>query len=211
MVRPNTRTLQENTIYVDNAVSSSTTIIINDSCNLGSSLEPEDGNNSDADLSDFSEDCVQDKDAGDASLEASRSNATDDAPTDIAACPEQAPAQPKIKSPATLKGNKHHSFRADWYKQYRWLEYSRERNAAYCYPCRLFTTEPGKYWDTFTRIGFNDWKHAMGIIPCHDHCKTHMLAMVSWQEYKSNKESGTSVANRLDTAGSHAIKRIGTI
>ena len=58
---PNTRTLQENTIYVDNAVSSSTTIIINDSCNLGSSLEPEDGNNSDADLSDFSEDCAQDK------------------------------------------------------------------------------------------------------------------------------------------------------
>ena len=71
------------------------------------------------------------------------------------------------------------------------------------YPCCLFTTEPGKYWETFTRIGFSDWKHAMGndgIIPRHDHCKTHMQAMVSWQEYMKNKESGTSVANKLDAA-----------
>ena len=200
-------TRQENNIFVDNPVSSSTTIIINDRCNLGSSREPEDDNDSD---SDSSEDYAKEKDVGDARLEASHSNETDDAPTDIAAGPDEAPVQPKIKFPATLKGNKHRSFRADWYKHYNWLEYSRKRNAAYCYPCRFFPTEPGKYWDTFTRIGFNDWKHAMGkngIIPCHDHCKTHMQAMVSWQEYKRNKESGTSVANRLDAARSYSIKK----
>jgi len=34
-----------------------------------------------------------------------------------------------------------------------------------------------------------------------------MQAMVSWQEYKRNKESGTSVANRLDGARSYSIKK----
>lgn len=34
----------------------------------------------------------------------------DDVPTDTAAGPDQTPAQPKIKFPSTLKGNKYHSF-----------------------------------------------------------------------------------------------------
>ena len=46
----------------------------------------------------------------------------------------------------------------------------------------------------------------MRWIPCHDHCKTHMQAMVSWQEYIKNK-SGTSVANRLDAARSKLITK----
>ena len=73
--------------------------------------------------SDSSQDCtvVQDKDADDVPLETtSRASVTDDVPTptDIATGPDQAPVQPKKKFPATLKGNKHRSFRADWYKQY---------------------------------------------------------------------------------------------
>ena len=56
----------------------------------------------------------------------------------------------------------------------------------------------------FTKCGFRDWKHAMGkdgIITCYDHYKTHIQAMISWQKYEKNKESGTPVANRL-----HAIR-----
>ena len=68
-----------------------------------------------------------------------------DIPTDIATRPEQAPVQPKLNFPATLKGNKHHNFCLEWYKSYCWLEYSREKDAAYCYACHLFNTEPGKY------------------------------------------------------------------
>ena len=45
-----------------------------------------------------------------------------------------------------------------------------------------------------------------GIIPCHDRCKTHMQAMVSWQEFV-NKTSGTSIADRLDAARSQLIAR----
>ena len=43
-----------------------------------------------------------------------------------------------------------------------------------------------------------------GIILCLDHCKTHMQAVVSWNE---NKASGTSTANRLDAASSQLISR----
>lgn len=41
----------------------------------------------------------------------------DDVPTDIAVGPDQIPVQPKIKFPATLKGNKHCSSCPEWYKQ----------------------------------------------------------------------------------------------
>ena len=46
-----------------------------------------------------------------------------------------------------------------------------------------------------------------GIIPCHDRCKTHMQAMVSWQEFVNNKASGTSIADRLDAARSQLIAK----
>ena len=94
------------------------------------------------------------------------------------------------------------------YEQYHWLEYSRERDAAYCYPCHLFTTESGRYWKSSQKNGFCDWKHAMGkdgITSCHDRCKTHMQAEVAWNEYIKNKASGTSVANRLDAPRSQLI------
>ena len=110
-----------------------------------------------------------------------------------------------------MKGNKHRRIRSEWYKLYRWLEYSKEKDTAYCiYACCLFTTEPEKYWETFTKCGFRDWKHAMGkhgIITCHDHCKTHMQTIISWQEYEKNKESRTSVANRLDATRAKLITK----
>ena len=115
-----------------------------------------------------------------------------------------------MKFSVSLKGNKQRSFQSECYRLYCWLEYSKEKDAAYCYACRHFTTEPGKYWETFTKCGFRDWKHAMGkdgIISCHDRCKTHMQAMISWQEYKRNKESGTSVVNRLDAARANLIAK----
>jgi len=131
------------------------------------------------------------------------SSKASDVPADIATRPEQAPVQPKLNFPTTLKGNKHCSFRSEWYRSYCCLEYSREKDTAYCYACRLFNVEPGKYWETFTKNGFRDWKHAMGkdgIISCHDNYKTHKEAMVSWHGYVKNTENGTTVDKRLDAS-----------
>ena len=143
----NTRILQDNTVLVDRPTSS-TTVVINDSCSLAFSLGV--GDDSDSELSDSNQDCaqntelVQDGDAANAhpelimpTTQATSTHTAGDVLTDIAAGPDQTPVQPNIKFPATLKGNKHRSFRSEWYKQYCWLEYSRERDAAYCYPCHL--------------------------------------------------------------------------
>ena len=192
-------TLQENTVFVDSPTGP-TTIIFNDSCNPVVSL----GSSGDSrhDLMRHTEH-EQDEDAGNTQPEPTTSTShttTSDILTDIAAGPDQPLVQPKIKFPTTLKGNRYRSFNSEWYKQYCWLKYSRAGDAAYCYPCCLFTTESGRYWETFTKNGFCDWKHAMGkdgIIFYHDRCKTHMQAMVAWQEYMKNKASGTS--NRRHT------------
>lgn len=82
-----------------------------------------------------------------------------DVPTDIAARPDQTPVQLKLKFPATLKGNKHRSFHSQWYKSYLSIQ---GKKMLHSYTCCLFTTEPGKHWETFTKSGFRDWKHVMG-------------------------------------------------
>ena len=50
-------------------------------------------------------------------------------------------------------GSKKRSFNPDWFKNYDWLEYSVERDAAFCFPCRHFSTGSGRAEDTFTREG----------------------------------------------------------
>jgi len=104
---------------------------------------------------------------------------------------------------STLVGTKKRSFNPDWFKTYNWLEYSVERDAAFCFPCRHFSIRSGRAEDTFTKEGFRDWKHATGkegILQGHASCLTHIQAVSSWREYKLNEERGTSVASRLDSA-----------
>ncbi len=52
------------------------------------------------------------------------------------------------------------------------IEYSIERDAVLCYPCRLFGKECGYAEDTFVRTGFRNWKkmkkiesHSIGKVP----------------------------------------------
>ena len=48
------------------------------------------------------------------------------------------PCQPFLDMyPKESFGSKQRSFNADWYK-YRWLEYSKELDACFCFPCRVF-------------------------------------------------------------------------
>ena len=106
-------------------------------------------------------------------------------------------------------GTKKRSFNPDWFKTYNWLEYSVKRDAAFCFPCRHFSTASGRVEDTFTKAGFRDWKHARGkegILQGHVSCFTHIQAMSNWHDYKLNEEQGTSVANCLDSARTEQIR-----
>ena len=40
-----------------------------------------------------------------------------------------------------------------------WLEYSVEKDACFCYPCRVFGVNVTS--NTFTETGYRDWKHAV--------------------------------------------------
>ena len=88
------------------------------------------------------------------------------------------------------------------YRSYSWLQYSIKRDACFCYPCRLFTTGEGRSHNTFTEVGFRDWKHATGkggILTIHDKCSTHLNAMQAWSQYKLNAKYGTSIAQRMES------------
>lgn len=48
-------------------------------------------------------------------------------------------------------------FRAEWYKSFKWIEYSILKDAVYCFPCRFF----GKSTETnqvYKDVGFRNWK-----------------------------------------------------
>jgi len=42
------------------------------------------------------------------------------------------------------------------------MEYSRDKDAGYCYSCLFRVSESGKSDVAFTQNGFHDWKHALG-------------------------------------------------
>nr|XP_051217301.1 uncharacterized protein LOC127334800 [Lolium perenne] len=61
----------------------------------------------------------------------------------------------------TKFGPHYRSFLAKWYDQYDWLEYSVEKDAAYCFHCFLFKSSSisSHYGhDAFTKNGFKCWK-----------------------------------------------------
>ena len=132
-------------------------------------------------------------------------------PSDIASGPHQSPVQPIISFPARSFGGKGRprAFNSEWYSSYSWLEYSVERDAAFCYPCRLFELRGTRSEKIFTRIGFRDWKHAKGksgTLTAHNVCSTHKQAMCGWSSYTKNFEGHSSIVHRLETAREKTIK-----
>ena len=123
---------------------------------------------------------------------------------DIAQGVQPSPVQPLIKFPNTVIGSKSRSFNSEWYRKYKWLEYSIQNNAAFCYACCLFpAATTSRAEQALTHTGYRDWKHAtgkQGILEKHNACHTHKQAMISWSEYMKNTEKGTTIADRLNSA-----------
>ena len=129
-------------------------------------------------------------------------------PADISVGAHQQPVQPRIKYPSSSAGTKRKAFNSDWFSKYRWLEYSQERDSAYCYACRIFAISAKKS-DAFTHTGFRDWKHATGqngSLAKHDSSHTHRQAMLSWAEYVKNADRNTLIGDRLDSTRCQQIQ-----
>lgn len=91
-------------------------------------------------------------------------------------------------------------FHPEWYDKYDWLEYSVEKNAAFCYCCRVFSP-PGvsKEWSV---IGYKAWKTALGDkrkgLEKHNLSAPHITAMVSWREKELRVEKGCSISTLVN-------------
>ena len=66
------------------------------------------------------------------------------------------PCRPQgYEFPKTQHGKAMRSFREAWFESYPWLEYSMEKDAAYCLYCYLFDN-PSIRSETFTSKGFSN-------------------------------------------------------
>ncbi|KAJ3639191.1 hypothetical protein Zmor_004061 [Zophobas morio] len=75
--------------------------------------------------------------------------------------------------------NKNRTFQAVWFKKFKWLEYSKPLDAAFCYACRQFRPLASKE-RAFTTNGFRHWKDALnkekGFVK-HASSEIHLIAM----------------------------------
>ncbi len=112
------------------------------------------------------------------------------------------PSQPRLDVyPTTSFGKKDRRFNPSWYGKYNWLEYNIEKDAAFCFACRVF---PSKHVEsTFNSTGFRDWKNATDKckgLTRHNSSEGHQKAMENWSNYverssKSVEQSFQKVSN----------------
>lgn len=75
------------------------------------------------------------------------------------------------------------SFQSKWLQTFSWLEYSKERDAAFCFPCRQFSIANSN--DIFCSIGYQKWEKALAKgqgLKKHETSSNHLSAMVAWKE-----------------------------
>ncbi|KAL4637625.1 hypothetical protein ACB092_03G090500 [Castanea dentata] len=75
------------------------------------------------------------------------------------------PCQPVHDYPVSHFYGKPRRFRAEWYVNRKWLEYSIEKDAAFCFYCYLFRQDVGKQGrcETFVTKGFKLWNQLVKL------------------------------------------------
>lgn len=91
------------------------------------------------------------------------------------------------------------AFVVDWFKRFKWLQYSVEKDAAFCYPCQQFLPHGSKQ-TSYTSTGFRNWKNATDSktgFPKHEKSVSHIQAMAMWQEKLCRISTTSSVETLL--------------
>lgn len=106
------------------------------------------------------------------------------APMDLNTKIEDGPTQPKLgKYPQTRFASQNRSFSALYYLKFNFLEYSVERDACFCFCCRMFNTSSSE--PAFTHSGFNNWKDIGECVRNRAASVCHAEAMSRWQAARS--------------------------
>ena len=103
--------------------------------------------------------------------------------------------QPEIDKCIKDGGGRH--FCNEWYKRFDWLKYSVEKDAVFCFPCRVFgNTHPGA--TKLTVEGYSNWKHAVGdntkSLNKHGNSIVHNAAVNMWISKKVKLQNSNSVS-----------------
>lgn len=103
-----------------------------------------------------------------------------------------APSQPVLGSyPKRAFATTLRSFNPAWYRTRPWLEYSVERDACFCFPCRKYGSIVNERDVVFTLTGFNNWKAALDRdkgLQRHVSSHNHVHASTVWTQrgYRGN-------------------------
>ena len=113
------------------------------------------------------------------------------------------PKQLKLPQyPHTQFGTQKRAFQEQWFKSFRWLEYSARQNAAFCFPCRVFGKNVRK--DALVKDGVNNWQKALGKLQKHETTQSHKDSMVCWNSYKASLSKG-NVVEQIEAASATEI------
>ncbi|KAI6648802.1 Zinc finger MYM-type protein 1-like [Oopsacas minuta] len=102
------------------------------------------------------------------------------------------PRQPSIIFPKNEAGR---HFSTHWYAQFSWIEYSKELDAIFCQPCRLFGGSTAEA--TFSTKGLCDWRKLGDKCRKHDSSVCHMAAVETQKVWAIHQIIGT-VDKQLD-------------
>ncbi|XP_068114995.1 zinc finger MYM-type protein 1-like [Hyperolius riggenbachi] len=139
-------------------------------------------------------------------------------PTDISQTRDTMPVQPKLNAfPLKKFGQQRRAFNPNWYTTFNWIEYSQSEDAVYCFPCRHFP-QPNKSANAFVRLGFQNWKKAIGkdgSLTIHNSAEAHKASHVAWCEFQIRTRDGRTLNTmlgeehcKLVTENRHYIKTI---
>ena len=116
------------------------------------------------------------------------------------------PRQPLLFSFPTHKiGDHNRSFQADWYNNYTFIEYSVQRDSAFCFPCRIFSTGQGNAEKAFTHNGVNDWKKFREKLTNYVSSSEHISCCEKWALFRYSTISGP-ITSQLSNAHLKAVE-----
>jgi hypothetical protein len=92
------------------------------------------------------------------------------------------------------KSNDKRSFQKHWFRQHSWLEYSLQKNKAYCFYCYLFKHDrmDDKFcYDAFTKLGFSQWRNASLAFSKHvgGPNSIHNVATTAFHDFANQRSS----------------------
>lgn len=165
----------------------------------------------DNDYEEFSSCAMREEPSPASELTASEAGARFPGQLDLSKFKTELPRQPLLNPfPSKKYGKESRSFHSEWYGLFPWLEYSAQLDAAFCYPCRMFSTVTNEK-SAFVTAGYTNWKKALDKesgFRKHDNSVAHKTCQTSWVSYTEMKSRGPgeSVATHLSNAHSKQVQ-----